>query len=114
MFTVSADVELTGLDRAFSQESIDRIQKMLAMMVGADCQPIVPKETGTLRGTMRVTKDDVSWNTPYAEYVYNFGDVNYTTPGTSGDWFEVAANRRFDDWCEFVKDMLIREAESWG
>ena len=112
---LTATVDLSGLEEMLSAANIKRAQLILAEQVGTDCNEIVPKETGTLRGSMTVESDGVTWEAfnargdSYAEYVYNMGDVNYTTPGTHGDWLEYASREHLDDWAQAVGEALVED-----
>ena len=104
-------VDFSGFDTMLSRRALDRVQLKLAEKVGTDCNRHVPKETGTLRGSMQIKPDEVSWNTDYAEYVYNMSGVNWTTPDTGGDWLEVTSRERLHDWEHLVATELLKEAE---
>lgn len=113
MFEVhNVRIDLSGLEGMFNPENLSDALKALAADVAVDCQEHVPMETGTLRGSRQVATDGskVSWEAPYAIYVYNMEGVNWTTPNTSGDWFEVASREHLRDWTETVKKQLLKGA----
>lgn len=75
-----------------------------------DSSNIIPFRTGNLwRRTMlagvKEDSDGVYIESPvwYANYVWNMGDsTNWTTPGTKGQWFQVAMDRYGDSEFDMV------------
>lgn len=69
-----------------------------------DIEPFVPMKTGRLRDEVITGIDSndeayIEYEAPYAPYVYAMGDdVHYTTPGTSGHWYEESAKVNSFKW----------------
>lgn len=67
-----------------------RIQKFFTNTCYRYMDKYVPKDTGTLRNTVTLTANEITYEQPYAhaQYVgYTKGPVrNYTTPGTGPYW----------------------------
>lgn len=102
----TVDVNLDGLEEMFSDERLGKAQLLCAQSVESDCRPLVPWETETLKKSVTVEKDNVSWNTDYAIYAY-YMRGKPSKPGTYPEWFEVASRRHLHDWERTVGEYLV-------
>ncbi len=105
---IDVTLDLSALDRVASPESVDAAQQLLAERILQHCKPLVPKDTGALRESCSVgdSGKEIAWTVEYAQYVYNMEDVNWTTSGTCGHWFEAAKSQHLDDWKQVVEEAL--------
>lgn len=100
---------LTGFDKLLDACK-DGIQEELAERVAKDMEPYVPKDTGALRGTVKVSKDEIVYPMRYAAPVYDMPDgTHWTTAGTGGKWFEEAKSHHMNDWNGTVAEGIARQ-----
>ena len=84
-------VDISGV---LSEELIEAAQMGLAENVLQDCTPNVPKRTGALRDSGRLTAPDtVEWQQGYAGYVFNG-----TSRQRAQNWFEPTKAAHARDW----------------
>lgn len=108
-FSIDCKIDLKGLEGKFTEEGLDNARMLLCERIHQHCEPIVPKDTGALRmsRTTGASHDELGWNCEYARAVYNMTDkAKYTTPDTSGHWFEKAKQSKLQDWKQVVKEAL--------
>lgn len=98
--SIDVTIDLSGLEGKFDGQAVEDAQQLLAERIMQHCKPLVPKDTGALRGSGSIGEGGktVEWTVDYAKYVYNFMNVNYTTSGTCGHWFEKAKQEHLQDW----------------
>lgn len=118
------------LDTSRLEKNIAEAQKKLNEQVVADCTPLIPFQQGGLRGSViypeGIYGGEVEWNTPFAHYQYmgelyltSYGSsfaqrgekkypagvpLNYHTPGTGAQWFEVAKERNLSSWLNLARE----------
>lgn len=98
---MSASLEL-HIDLADLFRSVDKAQDALCEAVLADSTPLVPKDTGALRDSGRVTgKDEITWSEDYADYVYSG-----TSSMPARPWFEEAKSRYLNDWVDICAKVI--------
>lgn len=105
---INVDIDLSGLERRVSVESINNAQQLLAERIQQHCKPLVPKDTGALRESCTIgdSGKEIAWTVDYAQYVYNMDSANFTTSGTCGHWFEAAKAAHLNDWVKVVERAL--------
>ena len=104
--SIDVRIDLSGLEGKFDGQAVEDAQQLLAERIMQHCKPLVPKDVGHLRdsGSIGEGGKTIQWTEEYAKYVYNFGEnVNYSTEGTCGHWFEKAKQEHLSDWEETVK-----------
>lgn len=83
--------------------------------VRTDCNFYVRVDTGAMRDTTFMPSGTVSddnsisitWNTPYAEIVYNSGTPSHdVNPNASLRWAEVAEKHFGNDWIKIIRKGL--------
>ena len=77
--------------------------------IRSDTERYVPKYTGTLRmscDTSRGEEGLISWNAPYAVYVYHMRNAHWTTPGTGPQWVERGASMFRERWAGLIQKVL--------
>lgn len=107
--TIDFHMDISGIEKKFTEQGLSNARMLLCERIQQHCEPLVPKDTGALRMSRSTGSDykEIKWDTEYAQYVYNFGDVHFTTPGTCGHWFEVAKQEHLGDWQQVVREALV-------
>ncbi len=100
-------IDLSGIEKRFSEASMKPKQAAFAQRVAFDCRRHVPVDEGTLRDSEPLSSDyrggKVIWNTPYAKKVYNADSVRTTkNPQATPHWAEVAKQEKLDSWKKFA------------
>lgn len=103
---VKVDVDLSGIDKKFSKENVDRASYTLMNQMLTDMTQFVPRDTGHLRdsGVIDESRKQLQWNTPYAKAQF-YGVItsrsgsqhrihNYTEPNTGRRW-DLRAKAKF-------------------
>ena len=93
-----------------SKKRSNKAQALLNKQVLKDSNAIAPKDSGDLRASGKIEKkNNIVWDIRYAIYAWAFDDtINYTTPNTSGRWFEVAKLKRKKFWVKVFKKTYKR------
>lgn len=109
--TVVVTKDLSGIERRFSDSSVRKAQKSLALQVGNDSNVYCKVDTGQTRATMASSSDfengDVSWSTSYAKAAYYASGASHrVNPSAQPQWFEVAKQSRLRNWQETVRKAL--------
>lgn len=106
---VEVSSDLSGLSRRVGDGRIRKAQLALAEKVGSTSNLYAPVDQGTLRGSMHVSQDSVTWPVPYAKRVYYIDDARIRrqkNPNAHSHWFEHAKSEHLDDWKRAVEDEL--------
>lgn len=101
---IDITIDISRLEHA-TTEQMENAQQLLAERVMQNCKSFVPKDTGALRKSASIGESGktVEWTVDYAQYVYNFEDVSFTTAGTCGHWFERAKQQYLKKWVALVR-----------
>ena len=67
--------------------------------------PYVPKDTGRLRNSYTVNGKYITYNTDYAQKVYEIPAKHYTTPGTTHHWDEYAKPIIWEDYERAITEL---------
>lgn len=91
-------------------DRVDKAQYHLTEQVLKDSNYYIPKDTGALEASSRITDNSktISWNTPYARRQYYGVHHNFSTdvnPNASALWFERAKANHIDDWVKLVRGL---------
>ena len=94
---VKVNINLGALDKA-----CETAQEALCEAVLADCTPNVPKDTGALRRSGRVSgKDEITWSEDYADCVFSG-----TSRMEARNWFEQTKQQKLSSWVKTVEGVL--------
>lgn len=97
------------IDLLFDDETMLQINQVFAEM----CDPYVPYLTGDLSRNVVVTPKDITYTSEYAEKQYYGTEFNHnleTHPLATALWDKVMLSDVGDDFCERVKEILVRRA----
>lgn len=96
------EIDLSGVRKKLSEESMKRGQYVLANQMLADMNQFVPMDEGILRQTATIDIDGtgINYNTPYAANLFYMYKYNYTTPGTGPRWDLKAKSAFMSDWID--------------
>ena len=107
--------------QALVESASDSVAAAVAEQMMNDSRPIVPKQEGIMRDSGHIEKTgdgarELVWNAPYAGYQWfgvradGSGTVHeYTTPGTSKQWVDVAKGKRGKVWDKVAQNALNKE-----
>ncbi|NGM17722.1 hypothetical protein GMI70_06920 [Eggerthellaceae bacterium zg-893] len=105
--SVRITVDLSALERRFSEERNRDRQEEFAMRAEEGMREYVPVEEGALRGSAKVSSDfragEIVWSTPYAAKHY-YVPMAHTQAGTTDHWDQAF-------WAEHAGDMEAYAAE---
>lgn len=97
--------DLSGIERKFSKNGMQRVQDALGEQVQNDMFPFVPKaQTKNLsKGRYNRATKSVDYNVPYARRQFRGGrGWHYTTAGTGPRWDLKAKAKHGKSWRKFV------------
>ena len=84
--TVNVNWDYTNFQRRWKDILEDpRIKRSVGRLFAEMCEPYIPESSGALINSVKVTKNYVSWNTPYAHYQYTGMVYGPNFPITDGD-----------------------------
>lgn len=102
---IKVESYIDNIMKAFSMNSLNRADYLLAYQMLADMTKYVPRREGFLQMSGHVSTDNKSliWRTPYAKAQYYGGNGrtryrNYTTPGTGKRWDKIARGNHMESW----------------
>lgn len=135
--TVSFTVAKKGCDYTGILKDNPDIHRKLNERIIKDTTPYVPVDTGALRGSTSIYKNNrVAWREPYAHYqytgviyrpnYYSYASMHWWSPpgegtkhstkdklryhGGGGDhWFEAAKKDHMQDWTSYVKRLYNKK-----
>ncbi|QER68390.1 capsid protein [Paucilactobacillus nenjiangensis] len=103
-------VDLSGVNRKFSQAQLNRGRQMVANQALADMNKFVPLQSGRLRGSGHVegAGTKIIWDSRYAHRQFiGLGITNYTTPGTGPHWDTKAKGMFMNSWVNVFKRGVV-------
>lgn len=116
---VNVSVDLSGLEKRFSDGTLRAQQITFAQRVAFDMRKHVPVDEGTLRDSeplnSNYAKGEIIYNTPYAKEVLNADSVRTVkNPDACPHWPEVTKQERLEAWKEFATALLGGEGVVLG
>lgn len=111
------DVDLSGLEKKFSESSLRAKQAVFAQRVAFDMRKHVPVDEGTLRDSEPMSSNyeqgHIIWNPPYAERVYEADSVRTTkNHQAKPHWADYTKEKKMDDWREFAAALLSGDSDN--
>lgn len=116
--SVRARVDLSGLERRFSDAALRAKQAAFARRVAFEARDYVPEDQGTLKGSEPLSSDyeagSIEWQTPYAERVYDLppssvrkvSGTGKSNPKATSRWAEAAKRDRLGAWRGFAERIM--------
>lgn len=104
-------VDISGIEKAFSESNLKKKQAAFASRVALDMRKHVPEDEGTLRDSEPMNSDyengQIIWNTPYAKIVLNADHVLTTkNKNATPQWPEVTKQEKLQDWKAFAAALM--------
>lgn len=111
-------VDLSKIERAFSQSELRAKQEAFARRVAFETEDYVPEDSGDLKGSEPLASDYetglLEWSSEYAKPVYEmpessiskFSGTGKSNPKATSGWFEKAKADRLDAWEEFARNLM--------
>lgn len=108
---VSASIDLSKLEKRFSNEALRKKQAAFAHRVGFDMNKHCPVDEGTLRDSMPAASNfeagQVIWDTPYAKEVMERDHVRTKkNPKALPHWPEATKAERLEAWRVAAANLL--------
>ena len=112
-------IDLSGIEKRFSDQQLRAKQAVFAQRVGFDMNKHCPEDSGALKGSMDANSNyesgQIVWNTPYAKDVLNADSVRTVkNPHATPNWPETAKQTRLDDWRVMANALLCDNATSFS
>ncbi len=117
--STSVTVDTSGLDAKFSPSALKAAQTHFAQRVAFVTRQYVPVDEGTLRDSEPASSDyangEITWNTPYAQKVYNADGVRTVkNPKAAPHWAEHAKQEHMQDFAQYAAALLTGKGGKAG
>lgn len=111
-------VDLSKIERAFSQSELRAKQEAFARRVAFETRDYVPEDSGALKGSEPLASDYetglLEWATPYAKRVNEMpassirkeSGTGKSNPKATSGWFDAAKAERLDAWETFARNLM--------